>query len=123
MRDKGCAVIIITHKLGEVLEISDRVTILRKGESVATVNTAETNAHELTELMVGHAVELAIDCPPYQDDGVVLNVHHLTISNSDGAQAVKDVSFDLKKGKSSASRALRAAGRRSCAKQSPACRK
>ena len=98
MRDKGCAVIIITHKLGEVLEISDRVTILRKGESVATVNTAETNAHELTELMVGHAVELAIDCPPYQDDGVVLNVHHLTISNSDGAQAVKDVSFDLKKG-------------------------
>ncbi len=98
MRDKGCAVIIITHKLNEVLEISDRVTILRKGESVATVNTAETNAHELTELMVGHAVELAIDCPPYHDDGAVLNVHHLTISNDDGAQVIKDISFDLRKG-------------------------
>lgn len=98
MRDKGCAVIIITHKLHEVLEISDRVTILRKGESVATVNTSETNAHELTELMVGHAVELLIDRPPYQDDGIVLNVHHLSISSNDGVEAVRDISFDLKKG-------------------------
>ena len=49
MRDQGCAVIIITHKLNEVLAISDRVTILRKGKSVATVATAETNAQELTD--------------------------------------------------------------------------
>ena len=53
MKENGCAVIIITHKLNEVMAISDRVTILRKGKSVATVNTAETNVQELTELMVG----------------------------------------------------------------------
>ncbi|HBY70912.1 MAG TPA: ABC transporter ATP-binding protein, partial [Lachnospiraceae bacterium] len=63
MKQEGCAVIIITHKLNEVLEISDRVTILRKGESVATVNTADTNAQELTELMVGRPVELSIEHP------------------------------------------------------------
>ena len=67
MRDKGCAIIIITHKLNEVMEISDRVTVLRKGTSVTTVKTSETNAQELTDLMVGHAVKLEInrpDCNP-----------------------------------------------------------
>jgi len=60
MKAKGCSIIIITHKLNEVLEISDRVTILRKGETVGTIETAKTNAHELTELMVGHPVSLDI---------------------------------------------------------------
>ncbi len=63
MRKNGCAVIIITHKLNEVLSISDRVTILRKGKSYGTVNTAEVDVSKLTELMVGHAVTLEIDRP------------------------------------------------------------
>ena len=58
MRDNGCTVIIITHKLNEVLEISDKVAILRKGKSIATVKTSETDALKLTELMVGKKVTL-----------------------------------------------------------------
>ena len=61
MKEQGCAVIIITHKLGEVMAISDRVTILRKGKSVQTVTTAETDEKRLTELMVGKAVSLQIE--------------------------------------------------------------
>ncbi len=98
MRDNGCAIIIITHKLGEVMEISDRVTILRKGGSVATVNTSETNARALTELMVGKAVELSIDRPPRVHDENLLEIHHLTVKNEEGIDAISDVSFDLNRG-------------------------
>ncbi len=98
MRDNGCSVIIITHKLNEVLELSDRVTILRGGKSVATVTTAQTNEKELTELMVGRPVELSIDRPGNDFSEVLLNVHHLTVENAEGVEALKDVSFDLKSG-------------------------
>lgn len=53
MRDNGCAVVIITHKLGEVMEISDRITVLRKGRSVGTVKTSEVQVPTLIEMMVG----------------------------------------------------------------------
>lgn len=98
MKQEGCAVIIITHKLNEVMEISDRVTILRKGESVASVNTAETNAQELTELMVGRPVELSIDHPETDFNENLLEVHHLTVSNEEGIKTIKDISFDLNRG-------------------------
>lgn len=98
MREQGCAIIIITHKLAEVLEISDRVTILRKGESVATVHTAETDAHQLTELMVGKSIELSIERPERVHSGNLLEIHHLTVKNEEGVSALKDVSFDLNKG-------------------------
>lgn len=98
MRDKGCAIVIITHKLNEVMEISDRVTILRKGESVATVVTSETNAQELTELMVGRAVELSIERPETVGKECILSAHHLTVTNDDGVDALSDVSFELHKG-------------------------
>ncbi len=98
MKQEGCAVIIITHKLNEVLEISDRVTILRKGESVATVTTAKTNAQELTELMVGRPVELSIDHPDTFFEENLLEIHHLTVGNEDGVDMVKDISFDLNRG-------------------------
>jgi len=98
MRDNGCAVIIITHKLNEVLEISDRVTILRRGRSIGTVVTSETNAQQLTELMVGHRVELSIDRPKTNYTGNLLHVHHLSVVNEDGVNALDDVSFDLNEG-------------------------
>ena len=60
MREDGKSIIIITHKLHEVLSISDRVAVLRRGEHIATVNTAETNESELTEMMVGKKVTLNI---------------------------------------------------------------
>jgi len=98
MKQEGCAVIIITHKLNEVLEISDRVTILRKGESVATVNTADTNAQELTELMVGRPVELSIEHPETDFKENLLEIHHLTAANEEGVEMIKDISFDLNRG-------------------------
>ena len=98
MKSEGCAVIIITHKLNEVLEISDRVTILRKGESVATVTTAETNAQELTELMVGRPVELSIEHPRTYFDENLLEIHHLTVCDEDGFESIRDISFDLNRG-------------------------
>ena len=79
MKEQGCAVIIITHKLGEVMAISDRVTILRKGKSVQTVTTAETDEKRLTELMVGKAVSLQIGRPEVADQEVLLKVVDLTV--------------------------------------------
>ena len=95
MRENGCAVIIITHKLNEVMAISDRVTILRKGKSIETVNTSETTTQQLTELMVGRPIELSIDRPVCDTKEPVLTVHHLSIKNEDEIDAIKDVSFDL----------------------------
>ncbi|MBQ9940145.1 MAG: ABC transporter ATP-binding protein [Clostridia bacterium] len=99
MRDNGCAIVIITHKLNEVLEISDRVTILRKGKSIATVTTSETTAEELTELMVGHAVKLEIERPEVEvEDSPLFSVHHLVVENEDKINIIDDISFDLRRG-------------------------
>lgn len=98
MKENGCAVIIITHKLNEVMAISDRVTILRKGKSVATVNTAETNIQELTELMVGRKVSLEIDRPKVEQIENLFEVHHLMVKNDEGYYALNDISFNLNGG-------------------------
>ena len=98
MRKAGCAVIIITHKLNEVLSISDRVTILRKGKSYGTVNTAEVNVSTLTELMVGHAVTLEIDRPKPEDPQDILKLVDLTVRRSDGSIALDDVNFSIRSG-------------------------
>lgn len=95
MKEDGCSVVIITHKLNEVLAISDRVTILRKGKSVTTVNTDETTAQELTELMVGHKVDLSIDRPECEKEEDLFEVHHLTVKNPEGYDSLKDVSFSI----------------------------
>ena len=68
MKEEGHSIIIITHKLNEVMEISDRVAILRKGEYIATVDTASTNEQELTEYMVGRKVDLNIAAPGGGED-------------------------------------------------------
>ncbi len=98
MKKSGCAIIIITHKLNEVLEISDRVSILRKGESIGTVNTAETTAKELTDMMVGRAVELAIERPQCTREEVLLKLENVTVSGESGLKAIEDISFELHSG-------------------------
>ena len=75
------------------MDISDRVTILRKGKSVETVNTAESSEKQLTELMVGKAVELSIERPEPVNVKPILNVVDLTVKNSEGSIALDDVSF------------------------------
>ena len=99
MKDKGCAIIIITHKLQEVLSISDRVTILRKGKSIETVRTADCDVHKLTELMVGRPISLSIERPKVTPNDVILKVVDLTVKDkADGTTALDDISFDIRKG-------------------------
>lgn len=98
MKEKGCAIIIITHKLQEVLSISDRVTILRKGKSIDTVKTADCDTAKLTELMVGHAVNLEIERPEPVRPETILKVVDLTVDKPDGSRAIDDISFEIKKG-------------------------
>ena len=98
MRDDGKAIIIITHKLHEVLSLSDRVAVLRKGEYIGTVNTAETNEAQLTEMMVGKTVELNIHRSEPRDAVPRLEVHHINCSNREGVKVLNDVSFVAKAG-------------------------
>ena len=98
MRDDGKCIIIITHKLHEVLSLSDRVAVLRKGEYVGTVNTAETCESELTEMMVGKKIELNITRTEVKDATDRLEVRNLTCKNRQGATILDNVSFTAKAG-------------------------
>lgn len=98
MKAEGHSIIIITHKLNEVMEISDRVTILRKGVYIDTVNTCDTNEQELTDLMVGRKVNLNIRRPITQFDKPLLEIRDLTINNDEGAKAIDNVNFYIRGG-------------------------
>jgi len=94
MKKHGKAVVIITHKLHEVLSISDRVAILRKGEYIGTVNTSEATELSLTEMMVGEKVELNIDRPTPKNPQKRISVNNLNCLNAEGVQVLSDISFD-----------------------------
>ena len=98
MRDDGKCIIIITHKLHEVLSLSDRVSVLRKGEYVGTVITAETNESQLTEMMVGKKIELNIDRSEPKDPVDRLDVQHISCVDRQGATVLDDVSFTARGG-------------------------
>ena len=98
MKEDGHSIIIITHKLNEVMEISDRVAILRKGEYITTVNTNETNEQALTEWMVGHKIDLNIERPVIETTRPLLEVRDLTIRNDEGAVAIDSVNFYIRGG-------------------------
>ncbi len=93
MRADGKAIVIITHKLHEVLAISDRVTVLRRGACIGTVKTAETDRQKLTEMMVGHAVSLNIDRPEPKDRQERLDIRGLTCRNGEGLNMLDGVSL------------------------------
>lgn len=98
MKDDGKSIIIITHKLHEVLSVSDRVAVLRKGEYIGTVDTAETNEIQLTEMMVGKKVELNINRTEPKDSVDRLIVKNLTCKNQEGKKVVDDITFTAKTG-------------------------
>lgn len=98
MREDGKSIVIITHKMHEVLSISDRVAILRKGEHVATVNTAETSESELTELMMGKKVDLNINRSEPKDSTDRLVVKNITSIDETGRKVLDGVSFTAKSG-------------------------
>lgn len=98
MKEDGKSIIIITHKLHEVLAISDKVAVLRKGEYIGTVNTKDTNESELTEMMVGKKMSLNIDRTDPVDPVDRIIVKNLNCFNRDGVKTLDDISFTAKSG-------------------------
>ncbi len=98
MKEDGKSILIITHKLNEVLAISDRVAILRKGKHVDTVNTSETTAQELTEMMVGKKVELNIERPEPENPEPRLEIRNLSMTNLDGIKVLDNITFTARSG-------------------------
>lgn len=93
MRQDGKAILLITHKLNEVLAVSDVVSVLRRGEHIASVRTAETDEQKLTEMMVGHAVELDIKRTPVENPIPRLEIKGLTCKNKEGIKTLDDITF------------------------------
>jgi len=95
MRADGKSIIIITHKLHEVMAISDRVAVLRKGEYIGDVATKDTNPQKLTDMMVGRAVTLNIDRPDPINPQKLMEIRNLTVLNAEGIKAIDRACFDV----------------------------
>ena len=98
MRDDGKTIVIITHKMHEVEELSDRVAILRHGQFINDMFTKETNAQEMTNMMVGHSVSLNIARPEPVDPKPRIEVKGLTVRTIDGILKLQDISFTAMSG-------------------------
>ncbi|MBQ6899800.1 MAG: ABC transporter ATP-binding protein [Firmicutes bacterium] len=96
---EGKSILFITHKLNEIMAVADRVTVLRKGKYIGTVNTKDTNKQELSNMMVGRPVQLEVQKEPAQPKDVILKVEGLTVpSKLHKNDAVKNVSFEVREG-------------------------
>ena len=98
LRDQGKTVIIITHKLREIMAITDSVSVMRQGEMVATLQTKETNPEQLAELMVGRRVLLRVEKGAASPGKTLLEVQNLVVTDDMGITRVKDVSFSIRSG-------------------------
>src|SRR6266404_1263929 len=98
MRDQGKTIVIITHKLSEVLAISDNVTVMRDGRVVGDVKTSATNAAELARLMVGREVLLRVEKPDAKPGASLVSLRDFSISGRDGTKRVDKVSFEVRAG-------------------------
>jgi ABC-type uncharacterized transport system ATPase subunit len=98
LKDQGKTVILITHKLREIMAITDEVSVMRRGEIVATRETAKTSVEELAELMVGRRVLLRVEKGEAKPKGVKLAVRGLSVKDSRGVTMVDNVSFDVRAG-------------------------
>lgn len=98
LKDEGKTVLLITHKLREIMAITDEVSVMRRGEMVATRTTKETSVEELAELMVGRRVLLRVEKGEAKPADVKLSVKNLTVRDSRGVTMVDDVSFDIRAG-------------------------
>lgn len=98
MKEEGCAVIFITHKMNEVMEVSDRITVLRKGETVETVEKESTSPKLLTELMMGCPVDLSIKRIETEKSKVAMEVRNLSAFNVEGVKKLKEISFSIHAG-------------------------
>ena len=96
---EGKSILFITHKLNEIMEVADRVTVLRKGKGIGTVNVADTTKEELSRMMVGRDVEFQVQKKEAHPTDVVFKTENLTVASKTGSkEAVKNVSFDVRRG-------------------------
>jgi general nucleoside transport system ATP-binding protein len=98
LKEDGTSVVFISHKLNEVLDVSDRVTVLRRGKKIDTVETAESTERSLARLMVGRDVLLRVEKPEHSPGAPVLEVRDLELTDDRGLPAVRGVSFDVRAG-------------------------
>lgn len=98
MKNKGCTLIIITHKLHEIMVVSDEVLIMRKGEMITTLDTAKTNEKELTDIMVGKTLDLKIERPEIVKGKKVLEIKDLKVKDIDGVYKLKGINFEIFEG-------------------------
>ncbi|MGB0848874.1 MAG: ABC transporter ATP-binding protein [Thiolinea sp.] len=98
LRDEGKTIILITHKLREIMDITDTVSVMRRGEMTATVKTASTSPEELAELMVGRKVLMKVDKSVAQPGATVLKVKDLNVTDENGVHRLKDVSLEVRAG-------------------------
>jgi general nucleoside transport system ATP-binding protein len=98
LKQEGMAIIFISHKLNEVLDIADRVTVLRRGKKIETVPTAGATREGLAKLMVGREVLLRVEKTPAQPAEPLLTVENLTVLDDRNLEAVRDVSFEVRAG-------------------------
>jgi ABC-type uncharacterized transport system ATPase subunit len=98
LRDQGKTIILITHKLREIMAITDYVSVMRQGEMVATLKTTDTNPEQLAELMVGRRVLLRVEKGPANPGETYLSVENLVVKDDLGVTRVKDVSFTVRAG-------------------------
>ena len=98
LRDQGKTVILITHKLREIMEITDTVSVMRRGEMTATVQTAETSPEQLAELMVGRKVLLHVEKRPATPGKTVLEVDGLRVKDENGVDRLKGISLHIRAG-------------------------
>src|SRR5262245_19832784 len=98
LKREGMAIVFISHKLNEVLDIADRVTVLRRGKKIDTLPTAGATRESLASLMVGREVLLRVDKPPSKPAEPLLQVEGLSVPDDRGLPAVQDVSFNVRAG-------------------------
>ncbi|MER9136877.1 ABC transporter ATP-binding protein [Mesorhizobium sp. M0830] len=98
LKNQGKTVVLITHKLREIMDITDTVSVMRQGTMVATRETAKTTVEELAELMVGRRVLLRVEKGAAEAGGVKLAVKNLTVKDTRGVTMVDDISFDIRAG-------------------------
>jgi simple sugar transport system ATP-binding protein len=98
LKQSGIAIVLITHKLDEVMEITDRVTVLRKGKKIATQPTSSVNQQKLAQLMIGEDIPVMVAKSQTSANEVLLEVKHLRVLDDRGLEALKDVSFELRQG-------------------------
>jgi general nucleoside transport system ATP-binding protein len=98
LKDQGKTILLITHKLREIMAVTDNVSVMRRGEMVATVKTSETDPESLAELMVGRRVLLEVDKEPAKPADIRLQVQGLTVKDEWGVSRVDNVSFNVRDG-------------------------